>query len=168
MNLIRFKHTVRVILIEDIPEIHAYSGEVHIVKAGYARNFLIPSRKAVYAIPKNFKRRGIVNSLVSKSSKQFSKEETVDIRAAEFLRFYLQSKTLKVWRNVDESFVDTTNNKIGLSIYPGIVTAKHVKEKLKTQLKIELQQNECIHLSNFPISHANITCNEEMRKILEM
>merc|ERR1712032_1320387 len=141
-------------------------GEVHIVKAGYARNFLIPSKKAVYAIPKNFKRRGLVDLVVS-TSKKSSEEETADIRAADFLRTYLQSKTLKLWRNVDKSFVDTSKNNIGLSIYPGTVTANHVKEKLKKQLKIELQENESVHLSYSPVSHANITNNKEMKRMLD-
>merc|ERR1712183_643899 len=129
----RFKHTVRVIMTEDIPDVHAYTGEVHIVKAGYARNFLIPLKKAVYAIPKNFKQRGLIDIIVSTPKETYNEEETADIRAADFLRFYLQTKRLKLWRNVDTSFVDATKNDVGMPIHPGIVTADHVKEKLKKQ-----------------------------------
>ncbi len=45
---IRAKHTVSLVLLEQVDEL-GYKGEVVEVKAGYARNYLIPSRQAVYA-----------------------------------------------------------------------------------------------------------------------
>lgn len=55
----RWGHTVRLIALEDLPHGKAYKGDVVQVKAGYARNFLIPTKKAVYATPQNFNRLGV-------------------------------------------------------------------------------------------------------------
>lgn len=57
----RWGHTVRLIAIEDLPHGKAYTGDVVHVKAGYARNYLIPQKMALYATPQNFERLGVVD-----------------------------------------------------------------------------------------------------------
>ena len=62
---VRHKHRVRVIVTRDLPEGQmrgAYAGEVHDVAAGYARNYLVPEKYAVYATPRNFERCGLVDT----------------------------------------------------------------------------------------------------------
>merc|ERR1719384_457120 len=55
----RQKHTVRVILKSKVGQNEP--GEVITVKPGYARNFLIPKKMALYAIPSNFQRLGLTD-----------------------------------------------------------------------------------------------------------
>ena len=56
-----FGHSVRLIALEDLPQQGYYRGDVVSVKAGFARNFLVPKKKAVYATPQNFQKLGIVD-----------------------------------------------------------------------------------------------------------
>ena len=65
---VRHKHRVRVIVTRDLPEGQmrgAYAGEVHDVAAGYARNYLVPEKYAVYATPRNFERCGLVDPAIA-------------------------------------------------------------------------------------------------------
>ena len=57
----RWAHTVRLIAMEDLPHGKAYKGDVVTVKAGYARNHLVPQKLALYATPQNFSKLGIVD-----------------------------------------------------------------------------------------------------------
>merc|ERR1719223_1230986 len=63
----KYKHTVRVILTKSISE-SKQAGEVLTVAAGYARNYLIPKKKAIYAVPKNFERVSIVDPSLQQES----------------------------------------------------------------------------------------------------
>lgn len=178
--IIRYKHTVRVILLDDLTGGQGYAGEVHTVKAGYARNFLIPTKKALYATPTNIQRvLGVVDPLgvdkavqqqqqQLKSTSHAAKDEDQHVKAADLLRYYLRNKILKIWRNVDTASTTTmasssassssTSNNIMLYLttYPGMVDAKAVQSKLSKQLKIDLDPNcdeEYIEISSTPVSH---------------
>ena len=72
----RWGHSVRLIALEDLPHGKGYQGDVVTVKAGYARNYLVPQKKAIYATPQNFDKLGIVDPDV----------ETEEQRAARLLR----------------------------------------------------------------------------------
>jgi large subunit ribosomal protein L9 len=60
-------HTVQIILQDDLPGGKGYVGEVVTVKAGYARNYLIPTRKAYYATPENLERFGVSATMMKKA-----------------------------------------------------------------------------------------------------
>jgi len=137
-------HTVRIILTENMPNGKGYKGEVVTVRAGYARNCLIPQKMALYAIPDNFARLGMKDpDLLSKDEikagqkAQEEEDEGEDKRAADLLRTYLKNKKLKIWRNAD---------KASGRIHPGLVNAQNVRDKLSKQLKIDLEDHEVVTL----------------------
>jgi len=152
---LRHKHQVRVIVTHDLPEGHMrgiYAGEVHNVAAGYARNYLIPKKMAVYATPRNFERCGLIDPDIAAkeqaaqqklASATESDEDNADLKAADLLRRYLRNKTVKIIRHVDPNQP--------LMCHPGHVTAQNLREKLSKQLKIDLEEHETIHIRNEPV-----------------
>ena len=88
-------HTVQIILQDDLPGGKGYSGEVVTVKAGYARNYLIPTKKAFYATPENLKRFGVsLDKVPVKGGEDETEEMSEDKKAADILRSYLREKTV--------------------------------------------------------------------------
>lgn len=164
-NQRRQAHNVRVIVTKDIPENNQYAGETHDVKAGYARNYLLPKKLALYATTDNFRRVGIVDP-ETLQQKEEVREEDVDenVKAAEFLKYYLRNKTLKIWRNVDMTNVTgvSVGERTAISIYPGKVTHENVREKLSNQLKIDLDNNEKVQIHPEPISFSLLEEDETM------
>jgi ribosomal protein L9 len=95
--------TVRLIALQDLPHGKAYKGDVVNVKPGFARNFLIPKKMAVYATPQNFEKYEIGDpnfeteeelkarfqreSSLSEKDEQFLKE-------SDMLKKYLRTKTV--------------------------------------------------------------------------
>jgi ribosomal protein L9 len=73
---------------------NVYAGEVHNVAAGYARNYLIPKKMAVYATPVNFDRCGLVDPLVAEKEgkKLLGEDGGGDLKAADRLKRYLKNK----------------------------------------------------------------------------
>jgi len=159
-NIIRKAHTVRVILIQDIPENNQYAGETHHVKAGYARNYLIPKKYALYASQENFVRVGIVDPDIPKEEtieERLAREKAddEDVKAADFLRYYLRNKTLKIWRNID--VVNITGSGMSFEnapIFPGKVNHLNVRDKLSKQLRIDLDDHEKVQIHPEPVSFA--------------
>lgn len=142
-------HTVRIILTDDLPNGKGYSGDVVTVKAGYARNYLIPEKKALYAIPANFKRLGMedpdketMEQRRARQAREAAEAGDEDLRASDFLRHYLRNKVLKIYRNADPSTG---------AISPGKVTSMNVRDKLSRQLKIDLEDHETVHLRAQPV-----------------
>lgn len=101
----RWGHTVRIILKEDLPHNKGYAGDVISVRAGYARNCLIPTKKAVYAVPANFQKLNISDpdentqkerqvEFGSTGGGQERKEDNDDKKAADLLKKYLSNKTV--------------------------------------------------------------------------
>lgn len=148
---LRHKHQVRVILTRDLPEGQirgVYAGEVHNVAAGYARNYLIPKKMAVYATPQNFERCGLIDpGIAAKEEAAAQKfagdEDNEDLKAADMLRRYLRNKTVRIMRNVDPN--------LPTMCHPGFVSAKNVRDKLSNQLKIDLEEHETIQIIKEPI-----------------
>lgn len=138
-------HTVRLIAIKDLPPggRKAYQGDVITVKAGYARNYLLPQKYAVYATPQNFEKYNVVDP-DSEEAKLAAKKEIAEddklLQEADLLKKYLKDKVLKIWRNVDP------NSTEGL-LFPGVVTAGNLCQKLSKQLRIDLEtEKETIHI----------------------
>jgi ribosomal protein L9 len=75
---------------------NVYAGEVHNVAAGYARNYLIPQKMAVYATPDNFERCGLVDPKIAEKEgkKMVVEEEGEDLKAADRLKKYLKNKSV--------------------------------------------------------------------------
>mmetsp|Transcript_701 Transcript_701/g.918 ORF Transcript_701/g.918 Transcript_701/m.918 type:complete len:236 (-) Transcript_701:1577-2284(-) len=158
---------VRVILKEDMPNGKGYAGDVVKVKAGYARNLLIPRKIALYAIPDNFERLGIkdpdaetVEEKRARLLQEANDEEEggEEKKAADKLRYYLRNKVLKIWRNVD----DNTGQ-----VHPGFVTAWNVRDKLGRQLKIDLEDHELVHINDAPMPSMEDMSDEALDKVLE-
>ena len=98
-------HTVRVIALEDLPHGKAYKGDVVAgVKAGYARNYLIPRKLALYATPQNFQRLQIVDpdDLDQQQQREATTASAVStiedqyLKDADLLKKYLKNKVVSV------------------------------------------------------------------------
>ena len=101
----RLGHTVRVILTQDIGTL--YEGDVTHVKAGYARNCLIPQKKALYATPKNFERLGMADpdaETIEERRERLDRERRAEaeggeeLKAADLLKYYLRNKVVRTRR----------------------------------------------------------------------
>lgn len=143
----RWGHTVRLIALRDLPHGKAYKGDVLTVKAGYARNHLVPQKLALYATPQNFEKLGIVDpdieteeERIDRLQRESNMTATEDkyLKEADLLKKYLKNKVLTVWRTVDPNSTDT--------LHPGVVTADNIRLKLSKQLKIDLDNNDPIHI----------------------
>eukprot|EP00985_Skeletonema_marinoi_P005369 scaffold2321_cov117-Skeletonema_marinoi.AAC.2 len=168
---LRHKHQVRVILTRDLPEGQMrgiYAGEVHNVAAGYARNYLIPQKMAVYATPRNFERCELIDPEIAAKEEeaaqkfaQEDEEENADLKAADVLRKYLRNKTVKLIRNVDPN--------VPTMCHPGHVSAMNIRDKLSKQLKIDLEEHETIQIRNEPVGGLDeMDEKERMQLIMNM
>jgi ribosomal protein L9 len=98
---VRHGHTVRIIAIKDMgPKF--YTNDVVTVKAGYARNYLIPQKIAVYATRENFKKRNLVDPQLEtaeeKKLRLLRESENVEDqnkKEADRLRKYLLNKSVR-------------------------------------------------------------------------
>jgi ribosomal protein L9 len=102
----RWGHTVRLIALEDFPHAKAYKGDVVRVKAGYARNYLIPQKKALYATPQNFEKMGMVDPDVETEEQRiarlvreqnFDQQEEKYLKQADILKSYLRNKVVRTF-----------------------------------------------------------------------
>lgn len=97
-------HTVRVILKEDLPNGKSYKGEVLHVKAGYARNHLIPGKYALYATEENFERLDVKDPEKETDEQRaerlareaLSEEGAAELKAADLLKHYLRNKEVSL------------------------------------------------------------------------
>ena len=166
---LRHKHQVRVIVTRDLPEGQmrgVYAGEVHNVAAGYARNYLIPKKMAVYATPKNFERCNLIDPEIAEKEEAAQQqlladedEDNEDLQAYDLLRRYLRNKQLKLIRNVD------INQPV--MCHPGHVSAKHLRDKLSKQLKIDLEDHETIHIRSEPVVSMETKEEYELMELLK-
>jgi ribosomal protein L9 len=97
-------HTVRVIVQQDLADGKAYEGDVMEVKAGYARNYLIPQKKALYATRQNFERLGMSDPdqeteehRRDRLAKEAVAGEDLDLKAADLLKYYLRNKVVSIF-----------------------------------------------------------------------
>jgi Ribosomal protein L9, N-terminal domain len=95
-------HTVRIILTQDVSDGKLYTGDIATVKAGYARNYLIPQKKAVYATRQNFIKLNVKDPELETAEERQARldREAVagddkDLKAADILRRYLQNKVVR-------------------------------------------------------------------------
>lgn len=90
--------SVRVVVQNDLPHGKAYPGDLLNVKPGYARNFLIPQKYAVYATRWTLERLGISDPERLNFGALDAAAEKVDPdqKAADILRYYLRNKTVRL------------------------------------------------------------------------
>jgi len=93
------KTKVRIIAIQDLPNGKAYQNEVVKVAAGYARNYLIPQKMAVYATRQNFLKFGLkdpeletVEERRLRLEQEASQTDNQDLKAYDILKHYLRNK----------------------------------------------------------------------------
>lgn len=99
----RGAHTVRVIVTSDVSRGSGlYAGDVATVSAGYARNYLIPQRLAVYATRLNFAQRGLADPALETADARRARLEREalagddkDLKMADVLRVYLRNKVVR-------------------------------------------------------------------------
>ena len=99
----RFGSTVRIIAVKDLPNGKAYEGDVLEVKAGYARNYLIPQKFAFYATRQNFEKlkmkdpdRETPAERRERLAKEAASGDDKALKAADLLKYYLRNKVVSL------------------------------------------------------------------------
>lgn len=94
-------HQVRIIVRQDLPHGKGYKDDVLMVKAGYARNFLIPKKMAVYASRDKFQLLGIndpnqeTNEQRQERLQREASADDKDLKAFDMLKQYLRNKVVR-------------------------------------------------------------------------
>ena len=103
-----FGHSVRLIVRQDLEDGRAYKDDVITVKGGYARNYLIPNKKAVYATRENFTKFNLqdpdqetAEERQARLVREAAADEDKDLKAADLLKNYLRSKVVRYLLFVD-------------------------------------------------------------------
>ena len=116
---------MQIILLESLTKL-GKAGEIVSVKDGFARNCLIPQKKAIVANKKN------KLNLADRMS-QITKNNQIKIEDAENLKSKIEGKTIKI---------DMEANDDG-KLY-GAINQKFIVEQVKQSLSIELQAESII------------------------
>ena len=116
---------MKIVLLENLRKL-GNIGEVIDVKRGYARNFLIREKKALFASEKNIKE-------VEKIKIDLNKKDQEKKKAAREIAEKLKNKTLEIKKLVTE------NNELYGSVKPTEIS-KLIKEKLNIELSSSLIQ----------------------------
>ena len=116
---------MKVILLENVKRIGSI-GEVIEVKRGYARNFLIANKKALYASKENIKE-------VEKIKAELSKKDNEKKKEASIIAEKINSKEYSVKK------LSTENNELYGSVKPTEI-AKLIKEENKLDIKPSMIQ----------------------------
>tara|TARA_B100001063_G_scaffold92476_1_gene86183 strand:- start:136 stop:594 length:459 start_codon:yes stop_codon:yes gene_type:complete len=129
---------MKVILLENIKRIGSI-GEIIDVKRGYARNFLISNKKALYASKEN-----IVQ--VEKIKSELSKKDNDKKKEAKIIFDQINKKNYKVKK------LSTENNELYGSVKPTEIS-KLIQENDKIDIKPSMIQpiNEIKALGNFKV-----------------
>ncbi len=116
---------MKVVLLENLRKLGSI-GETINVKRGYARNFLIPQKKALFASEKNLKE-------VEKIKSDLNKKDQEKKKAAKEIADKLKNKTFVVKKLVTE------NKELYGSVKPTEIS-KILKEKVNVELSSSLIQ----------------------------
>ena len=129
---------MKIVLLENLRKLGSI-GEIINVKRGYARNFLIPQKKALFASEKNVKE-------VEKIKTDLNKKDQEKKKAAKEIAEKLKNKTLEIKKLVTE------NKELYGSVKPTEIS-KLIKEKLNIELSSSLIQpvNEIKSLGEFKV-----------------
>ena len=116
---------MKVILLENIKRVGSI-GEIKDVKRGFARNFLIANKKALYASKENIKEVGKIKS-------ELSKKDNEKKKAAVEIAEQINGKEYKVKK------LSTENNELYGSVKPTEIS-KLVQEENKIEIKPSMIQ----------------------------
>ena len=116
---------MKVILLENVKRIGSI-GEVIDVKRGYARNFLIANKKALYASKDNILE-------VEKIKNELSKKDSENKKAAQSISEKIKNKEFIVYK------LSTENNELYGSVKPTEIS-KLIKEENKIDIKPSMIQ----------------------------
>ena len=116
---------MQIILLESLTKL-GKAGEIVSVKDGFARNYLIPQKKAIVANKKN-------KLNLSDKMSQISENNQIKIEDAENLKSKIDGKTIKI---------DMEANDDG-KLY-GAINQKFIVEQVKQSLSIELHAESII------------------------
>ena len=106
---------MEIILLEDIANL-GFKDEVVIVKPGFARNFLIPNKKAIYATNSRKKQ------LLENSKQQENKSQEIIKEAQK-----IAEKLKKIDLNISAKVIDKSNKLFGS------ITASHIVDEINKQ-----------------------------------
>eukprot|EP00002_Diphylleia_rotans_P007635 TRINITY_DN17295_c0_g1_i1.p1 TRINITY_DN17295_c0_g1~~TRINITY_DN17295_c0_g1_i1.p1 ORF type:complete len:219 (-),score=62.53 TRINITY_DN17295_c0_g1_i1:53-709(-) len=112
---------LEVILLTDVPKC-GFQHELVQVSAGFARNYLVPKKLALYATPVN---KAAYQDLINTTS---SSKDLDDRRASDRLKSRISKLAVVIKRHVDDSFTPPIND----------VTPSNIVEKLMKQHKLSL------------------------------
>jgi large subunit ribosomal protein L9 len=147
---------MKVILLDHIEKL-GNKGELVNVKRGYARNFLIPRKLAIYATPTNMKKLSTIQA-------KLAQEEEIRMNELKKLAEKLRSASLVFVRKVDEnehmfgsvSETDLTTElkNQGFEIHKSLIQMdKHIKELGESSVQVRLHKDITVELK--------ITVNKE-------
>ena len=133
---------MKVILLENLKKIGSI-GQVIDVKRGFARNFLIANKKALYASKENIKQVGKIKSELSKKDdekKQNAKKISEKINKKEYSVYKLSTENKELYGSVKPTEISKIiyeNSKI--EIKPSMIQpVKEIKSLGKFKVKISL------------------------------
>tara|TARA_B100000214_G_C23902280_1_gene597105 strand:+ start:667 stop:1125 length:459 start_codon:yes stop_codon:yes gene_type:complete len=139
---------MKIVLLENLRKL-GNIGEIINVRRGYARNFLIPQKKALFASDKNIKE-------VEKIKNDLNKKDLEKKKAAKEIVEKLKNKTFEIKKLVTE------NKELYGSVKPTEIS-KLLKEKINIELSSSLIQpvNEIKSVGEFKVVlnlHSEIEC----------
>lgn len=140
---------MKVILLDHIEKL-GNKGELVNVKRGYARNFLIPRKLAIYATPTNMKKLSTIQA-------KLAQEEEIRMNELKKLAEKLRSASLVFVRKVDEnehmfgsvSETDLTTElkNQGFDIHKSLIQMdKHIKELGESSVQVRLHKDITVEL----------------------
>tara|TARA_S200000501_G_scaffold345511_1_gene358210 strand:- start:2691 stop:3401 length:711 start_codon:yes stop_codon:yes gene_type:complete len=143
---------MNIILLEKIKKLGDIGDEVN-VKSGYARNFLVPNKKALYATPENRKyfdeKKSDIKSQndklvinANKVSKELSGQEVILIRAAsDSGQLFGSVSTKDIVKNLEEKKISIFKNQIDLNKSIKNLTFEKVSINLHPEVSCEITLN---------------------------
>ena len=148
---------MKIVLLENLRKLGSI-GEIINVKRGYARNFLIPQKKALFASEKNIKE-------VEKVKTDLNKKDQEKKKAAKEISEKLRNKTFEIKK------LATENKELYGSVKPTEIS-KLLKESEKIELSSSLIQpvNEIKSIGEFKVIlnlHSEIDCHIKIKVIPE-
>ena len=149
---------MKVILLENVRKVGSI-GEIIDVKRGFARNFLIAEKKALFASKENIKEVEKIKSELSKKDqdkKNKTKEINDNLKNKEFVIKKLSTENRELYGSVKPTEISKVLNKIdNVDINPSAIQpAKEIKSlglydvilnlhpDIQTQIKIKVVQQE--------------------------
>ena len=133
---------MKIILLENVKRVGSI-GEIINVKRGFARNFLIPNKKALYASKENIKEVEKIKTDLSKKDNEKKKEASKisdQINGKEYLVKKLSTENKELYGSVKPTEISKLiMEKTGLEIKPSMIQPiKEIKSLGKFKVRVSL------------------------------